>query len=845
VLASDERLPRPLSSTNLSDNRLIAGYLDRPLLPENFSATGMLDPGIGQTIDDWRTFYDASTRLVDYLKYVGYNALSISVLADGSTIYPSKLLEPTPRYDTGVLATHGMDPERKDVLELLLRLFDREGLHLIPAIQFAAPLPQLEALRRRGAAQAMGIEWIGTEGTTWLEKNGSHEHGLAPYYNPLHPKVQDAMLAVVRELAGRYGHHPSFAGLTLQLTSHGYGQLAGPEWGMDDATVARFQRDTGLELPGTGPGRFASRETLLLGKHREAWLEWRADQLDALYRQMHEAVAAIQPRARLYLSTAVLFDHPSLQHRLRPGLPRKAKVLQTMFELGLAVDHYRDDNHIVLLRPEMMGSAHPLSERAVDLEINGAVDLDQRLATVAYPACLFFHRPQRYEVPSFDAQSPFGKDKTYTSLVAQPLPSGVSNRRRFVHGLATIDARAMFDGGYLLPMGQEDAVRPLIGTFRQLPSDGFRSIAHQQQPVTIRTLSRQSETWIYLVNDSPWSVDVTVPLTASRSCLMTVLGEAATAKPVARSAQGPQWKVSLEAYDLVAARFSEEGVLVGAVQVQLPGTVHETLDRRIRELGARAASLRDQASLVALENSGFELPEESGEIRGWEPLGTGRGTGVQIDTQTRQEGAQSVRIWSRRGEVSLRSAPFQVPSTGRLTVSFAMRAEDVLNQGAVRLVLEDPTHGRSLFAWIGGDQPGAPSLNKEWTKSPYRVQFDNLAVDQLHQARLRFDLVGAGNVWIDNVQLNSLHFSEDEQKEIRKIIQAASQNLDSGQLIDCLRLLDGYWPQFLIAHVRLMQNPIVQAPPRTPAADQPAEKPDEKPGFADRLKGLIPNFWWR
>ena len=39
-----------------------------------------------------------------------YNALVVSVLSDGSTIYPSRFLEPTPRYDTGVFFTSGQDP---------------------------------------------------------------------------------------------------------------------------------------------------------------------------------------------------------------------------------------------------------------------------------------------------------------------------------------------------------------------------------------------------------------------------------------------------------------------------------------------------------------------------------------------------------------------------------------------------------------------------------------------------------------------------------------------------------------------------------------------------------------
>ena len=38
--------------------------------------------------------------------------------------------------------------DRRDALELMLRVFDREGLALLPALQLASPLPELEKLRR-------------------------------------------------------------------------------------------------------------------------------------------------------------------------------------------------------------------------------------------------------------------------------------------------------------------------------------------------------------------------------------------------------------------------------------------------------------------------------------------------------------------------------------------------------------------------------------------------------------------------------------------------------------------------------------------------------------------------
>ncbi len=90
--------------------RLWAGYLDRPLFSENFSAPESLDVASLRSLDDWNTMYHGGVHLARYLKYVGYGGLMMSVYAEGSTIYPSSLLEPTPRYDTGVFFGTAQDP---------------------------------------------------------------------------------------------------------------------------------------------------------------------------------------------------------------------------------------------------------------------------------------------------------------------------------------------------------------------------------------------------------------------------------------------------------------------------------------------------------------------------------------------------------------------------------------------------------------------------------------------------------------------------------------------------------------------------------------------------------------
>ena len=145
VYAGPEALPATADCSNLDQpTRLLAAYFDRPLFPENFSASESADEWTGRSLKDWVTFYEGGKRLVEYLKYVGYNGAIVSVARQGATIYPSKLLTPNPKYDNGTFFSSGQDPVRKDVLEMLFRLFDREGLTLVPAVQFSSTLEELE-----------------------------------------------------------------------------------------------------------------------------------------------------------------------------------------------------------------------------------------------------------------------------------------------------------------------------------------------------------------------------------------------------------------------------------------------------------------------------------------------------------------------------------------------------------------------------------------------------------------------------------------------------------------------------------------------------------------------------
>lgn len=816
--------------------RIWAGYLDHPLFVENFSGPEALDPVSHRCLDDWNTVYQGGLRLTKYLEHAGYTGLMMSVLADGSTIYPSRIVEPTPRYDTGVYFSSGQDPVRKDALEMLFRMFDRDNLTLIPALGFAAPLPELEALKRIGGPEALGIEWIGADGAAWLN-NRAPRQGLAPYYNVLHEHVQEAMLRVIREVVARYADHPSFGGMALQLSPDGYAQLPSDAWGYDDHTIAHFERDTKTQVPGMGRQRFAAREKFLTGPGREAWIQWRAAVVADFHHRIEKELAGRRPGAKLYLAGGTMLANAQTQARLRPALLKHARLDDALVELGIRAPAYREHENIVLLRPQhLKPSTGPLPAQAADLEINLAPEMDKLFATSPQTGSLFYHEPQKARIASFDAKSPFGPANTYAWLVSQMSPSGDRNRRRFVHSLATLDSQAMFDGGWMLSLGQEESLREILSVYRQLPIGHFENVAPEFQP-TLRALKRDNQTYLYAVNDSPWDVTVSMNLDIPADCKLEGLGESRGIGPLARVGNDTSWKLALRPYDLLAARFSAPNVRVRNPVVTIPEHVRLSLERRIKDLSARVGALTNPQPLGVLANPGFELPPQGEGISGW-TTSSGMGGSVSLDPQQKHGGAQSIKLVSQGEPASIATMSFKPPTTGRIAVEFWLRTSAVAPP-SVRMTIDAPLR-EGRFDPYGPIPTVGANTNAAGQWLRYRFPVDDVPSEGLGDMSVRLELLSAGEVWVDDVQMFDLSFSETERRELLKLITLASVKLKAGQLADCARLLEGYWPQFLVANVPLTQTPapLAQRPRNTQVPSAPAKKPT----VLENLKGYLPKM---
>ena len=182
------------------------------------------------------------------------------------------------------------------------------------------------------------------------------------------------------------------------------------------------------------------------------------------------------------------------------------------------------------------------------------------------------------------------------------------------------------------------------------------------------------------------------------------------------------------------------------------------------------------------------------------------GVSIQLDKTQKHGGSQSVRIASTGGVACLVSRPLAAPVTGRLSMAVWLRVADANRQPPLRLALEGKLQGRDYYRFApiglvpGPGQPPAPILT-QWGQ--YVFQVDDLPLEGLTSLRVRFDLIGAGEVWVDDVQLFNLAFTDPELVELSKLITLADVKLQNGQVGDCVRLLDGYWPRFLEENVPL------------------------------------------
>jgi hypothetical protein len=328
--------------------------------------------------------------------------------------------------------------------------------------------------------------------------------------------------------------------------------------------------------------------------------------------------------------------------------------------MGIRSSLYRDRPGLVFLRPQRVTPPAPVAAKSLESELARSSELDRLSRESNLAGSLFWHEPPQIRLPSFEAKSPFGQDKTYAWLVSQISPAGLENRERFVRSLARLDSEVIFDGGWLLALGQEESLAPFVAAFRRLPAGRFETLA-QDEPVTVRALVRDGFSYVYFVNDSAWPVEVAMQAQSPPGARVDELSGLRRLPPLRNN----RWEIALEPYDLIAVRFASDKVKLAKFSVTPSEVVQGELKRRIDDLVRRLAVLESRPQLAGPKNPGFETATR-GQPANWVLTAVPPASAAAV-AERRQGflGTGAVRLQSNGQSASLYSEPFAAPKTGR------------------------------------------------------------------------------------------------------------------------------------------------------------------------------------
>jgi hypothetical protein len=228
------------------------------------------------------------------------------------------------------------------------------------------------------------------------------------------------------------------------------------------------------------------------------------------------------------------------------------------------------------------------------------------------------------------------------------------------------------------------------------------------------------------------------------------------------------------------------------------------LKRQIDELRHRRAILENPPPLAGLKNPGFESVSR-GQPANWTLTAVPAASAqAQVERRQGNQGTSAVRLASSGRSATLYSEAFPAPRTGRLSLSVRLRVDNPQHQPSVRLAVEGTLDGAgySPFAFVGA-AGGATPIPSDWAASQFILKIDDVPASGLSDLRVRFDIFGPGEVWIDDVQLFHLDFTPQERFQLASMLEVAARQLKDGQWGDCQRELAGYWPRFLTANIPL------------------------------------------
>lgn len=513
-----------------------------------------------------REALDACQAYTRYLRFTGQNLHAMGCFQYGD-------------HNTPFAAGRGASPRvPRDLRQMAVRVFGLNGIDVIGVISYNAHRCLGEEYPFNDGQVAAGRDTavlVSRDGRQPPARGGGRGYGAG--WNPLHGRVRGLMVQTARAAAQAFADRPNFRGVnwTTYLTGEWAPGFGGMRWSepllhsYDDATIARFEKDTSVRVPGQAreAGRFRKRHDFLTRDGmREKWVAWRCEKIRDLYRDLRGAVRSA--RDDLDLLAALYVDVPHTRKWAQSGMPLRTFLREWGHDPAMLAGELH-------LRPVrwMHAILHGEPARRKEHYAAGWLQNSDRQFIDLYarppaPAVMIMHQwiEINYRPPGVVGQAGSwrfaGKPSWPTAgnrgrLLVQP--SGPNARETFVQALAGSDPHVLMYGFLDVNMmvGQEQRLRRFARVFRSLPARPLEPAlgTNLKTNLAIRHGREGRDYYLSVCNPGCWPVRGSVTVAGARAALDLPTGRPVPLTPAGKGARLP---VALEPYDAAAFRVTGE-----------------------------------------------------------------------------------------------------------------------------------------------------------------------------------------------------------------------------------------------------------------------------------------------